>query len=311
MTRWFFSLPLLLLIIIHPIATSSEGSVKEQIENITADPNGMINSSHYVASNESHYGLMLPFLKEVGGVYIGIATDQNFLLIPKLKSEYVIMMDLDQWVVDMHRIYQHLFRTRNDPSTFIQFFHERYQSRSLKELKETFTDADEQKRVIAVFRRYRERLYSRLVSEKNRIKRFNATSFLDTQEHYDYMVDLCKNNRFIFIRGDLTGDQSMTQIASILNQHNLKVGAIALSNAEQYFDFTASYRRNMLGFQYLEDAVIIRTNRKNPQNRYEYYLQDANDFLSWLQLESNTNVQGLLKDKTVLHDPRIYQLGAP
>ena len=125
------------------------------------------------------------------------------------------------------------------------------------------------------------------------------------------MVKLCKENRFIAVRGNLVGDKSMTQMATILNKNNLKVGAISLSNAEQYFDFTTAFRRNMSGFSYLDKGIIVRTNRENKYNRYEYYLQSSTDFLAWLKIDSAKDVQALLKTKKDINKKRVYQLSGP
>ena len=66
--------------------------------------------THYITSNERHHAATLPYIDTQGGVFIGIGTDQNFELIPHLAPTHVVMIDFDQWVVDAHAIYAHLFK---------------------------------------------------------------------------------------------------------------------------------------------------------------------------------------------------------
>ena len=64
-----------------------------EIEKIEMDSYGDI--TQYIIAPENNQEQIIPFLKETGGVYIGLSTDQNFLLIPYLKPEYIILMDSD------------------------------------------------------------------------------------------------------------------------------------------------------------------------------------------------------------------------
>ena len=68
----------------------------------------------YVISNEWRHDVVFPKVAGLGGVYIGVATDQNFTMAAAARSELLVLMDYDSEVVNMHRIYSDLFQGLSD-----------------------------------------------------------------------------------------------------------------------------------------------------------------------------------------------------
>lgn len=302
-------LALLVLTVASPSSAEPPGAdgFIEAIESIRPDPSNALFKTHYVTSNERRHGLTVDLLRETGGVYIGVGTDQNFVAIPILKPTHVVMLDFDQWVVDTHRIYRHLFCTRETPEAFLAFFAPKSLPRAKRELVAAYEDPAVGKRVQKVYMRYREEIFGRLNAEKQRLTDDGVASYLTHQAPYDLLRQLCLEGRYVSLRGDLTGERSMVALAAALKRMNLKVGAVALSNAEQYFDYVQPFRRNMRALDYLDAAVILRTWRYK-RAHYEYYLQSASAFLEWLERPRAWSFSQLMKVRLPTSRERVYAL---
>jgi hypothetical protein len=297
-------LTLLLLTATGP-AHAGTPSFVETIEAIAPDPNSALFQTHYVTSNERHHGLTVDLLRETGGVFIGVGTDQNFIAIPTLKPTHVVMVDFDQWVVDTHRVYRHVFSTRATPEAFLAFFEPESRRRARRELAAAYPDPVTARRVQKVYLRYQEEIFGRLNAEKQRLTDDGADSYLTHQTPYDTLRRLCLDGRYVSLRGDLTGERSLVSLAAALKRMNLKVGAVALSNAEQYFDYSEPFRRNMQALDFLDSAVIIRTWRYK-RAHYEYYIQSASAFLEWLQRPRAWNFSRLIRARLETSRERVY-----
>ena len=301
------------LLLASPEGRGAPPSASPFIRTIAAiepDPDETLFKTHYLTSNERHHALTFDALHGAGGVFIGIGTDQNFLLIPRLRPTHVVMLDFDQWVADAHTIYRHLFITRETPQAFIDFFSPAQQRAAKRELDTLATSEAERAQLERIYARYREQIYTRLLEQRKRLHLHKAQGYLNHQADYDVLRDLARRGRYAALRGDLTGDASLTGLAAALRSMNLRVGTLSLSNAEQYFDYTAAFRRNMHALPYTSSALVLRTFRHKGR-RYDYYRQSAADFLPWLQSDRARNIRDLIAVARPLSHPLVHALPAP
>ena len=229
---------------------AEDAGFQAAINAIVPDPNETLFETHYVTSNERHHGSSLSYLGARGGVFIGIGTDQNFELIPKLRPSHVVMVDFDQWVVDAHWIYAHLFRTRATPRAFIAFFREEKIAAKRRELRKIARSPEQARTLDKIFMRYRQEILTRLLGARTRLLSQSGKGYLNNQEDYDAIRELVIRGRYAALRGDLTGKASLTSLATTLRAQGLKVGAVSFSNAEQYFSYTKQFQANMRAFDY-------------------------------------------------------------
>lgn len=89
-------------------------------ERIFGDP-----LEHFTVSNEYRHDLWFPCVRDRGGAYVGVASDQNYTLIAAARSEVAFLVDLDRQVVDLHRIYASLIAAAPDPAAFLALFEPR------------------------------------------------------------------------------------------------------------------------------------------------------------------------------------------
>ena len=130
-------------------------------------------------------------------------------------------------------------------------------------------------------------------------------TFLTDQEQYDFIRNLWAEGRVFPIRGDLTADTTMVDIANTLERLGLDLGLLYPSNAEQYFDFTPEFRRNIIVQPFDENSLLIRTRPMQilgyPEDEegerdgdYHYNIQGAKNFAQWMEMSRIRNSARLL-----------------
>jgi hypothetical protein len=298
-----------------PVRNLEQGGFEafmKDFNQIQTDEHRQLFYSHYYASNEPLHAIYVKELKPKGGVFIGVGTDQNFIAIPLLKSDVAIFVDFDQWIVDLHKLYNHLFISRKTAAEMIRFFAPKHKQKAVSEISRVFKNAALAARLRKVYIQSRPEVYRRLTGEVLRHKMLKTNeTYLTSHLHFDYMKKLAQNGRYISILGDLTRTGTFNALAKTLKQHNFKVGAIGLTNAEQYFKYGKTFRQNMMDLPWQEDGLVIRTYRKMPERYYEYFLQNWRDFKVWLERSATRDVTDLLKTRKKGSHHRLFTLQAP
>ena len=73
--------------------------------------------ARFVLSNEWRHDVMFSKLANLGGVFIGVATDQNYTMAAAAHAELLVTMDYDLEVVRVHRMYHALIGRPRRPGT--------------------------------------------------------------------------------------------------------------------------------------------------------------------------------------------------
>ena len=259
-------------------------------------PEKLVLDAHYWVSNEDFHDLYKPHIDGLGGVYLGVGTDQNYLLAAWARSPILLMMDFDEQIRNVHDIYGSIFRRTETPAQHLgawkdetkvaAWLAEDFEGERLAELQRTLSLS--RKSVLV-------RLRKVVADYKER----EVPTFMTDQEQYDFIRKLWLNGRVFSMRGDLTGDLTMVQIAKVMKDHQLTMGIIYLSNAEQYFDFTPTYRRNIIVQPFDEKSLILRTRPWDelgfPEGgKYHYNVQAGTNFAEWLRVHRVKNASRLL-----------------
>ena len=115
------------------------------------------------------------------------------------------------------------------------------------------------------------------------------TNYLASDERFDVIRTLHRENRIIPVVADLAGSSAILKIARELRARRLMVSCFYLSNVEFYLFGSArwsAYVRNMQGLPWMPNAVLVRSFSNNwrahPASTPGYYmttvLQRASDF---------------------------------
>ncbi len=273
--------------------------VKAALASIESDPapEELIRSSHYWVSNEDFHNLYKKHIDGHGGVWVGVATDQNYLMAAWAKSPVLIMMDFDLQIRNVHELYGIIFRRVETASELRKAWKNTEQMHTW--IEEDYKDKRKIKALKKTFKKSNASIRARLRYVVKVYKERKIPTFLTDETQFAYIRDLWRNGRVIAIRGDLTGDKTMLSISKALESVGLTVGLLYTSNAEQYFDFTPEYRRNVAALPSDEKSLVLRT-RPNPKlgvpegGEYHYNVQPLANLQQWLKVSRAKKVSWLL-----------------
>ena len=306
-----------------PALTSEQ---RAALTSVRADPapEEIIRNSHYWVSNEHNHQLWRDTIVDLGGALVGVGTDQNYLLAGWARSSLIILMDFDEKIPVIHEIYAFFFSISSTPEDFHRRWLRKYSDDSVDKLTAHFTalitpiaarEADNKglddakrekfiKRRVKRFVRTRVRIYKttrgllwrRLNRTKKKYQELKIPTFLSDQAEYDHIRSLWVGGRVLAIRGDLTADYTMLDISKALKALDTPLNVLYTSNAEQYFDLTPTYRRNIIASYWGERGVTLRTMAwgslgfYDEKEQYHYNIQPSANFVAWMRESRVKNI---------------------
>ena len=131
-------------------------------------PKRTTRSNHYVVSNERRHHLFHSAIKDKGGVFTGVGTDQLYIIASWMKPQILVPMDFDQYVVDLHEIYKVVFIAAKTPSAFMALFQPSQKSKLKGLIKTAYPDAKR-------YARYEQVLNFSLKTVASRFKRTSTS----------------------------------------------------------------------------------------------------------------------------------------
>lgn len=246
-------------------------------------PKELCLNAHFVISDEGAHYLFQPAIKDLQGIFIGVGTDQNYLMAGWARSEFLVLMDFDQVIVDLHKVYRAFFLSAKDIKEFIGLWTKEKDAIDL--LVKTYPS--EKKAVISAYKLSRGQVEGRLRSLQRRYKQKNVSTFLDDDQQYQHIVNLFKANRVLIIRGDLTGKKALSGIGRVAKQMGMPVRVLYLSNAEGYFRYSDAFRDNILNLPFDNKSIVLRTSGRGEKGsgdgHYHYFVQKALNFVEWVR----------------------------
>ena len=298
-------------------STPTPQPVKFELRLKSGDPskqNRGLLAEHYPASNERRIDLFWKVIDSLGGVYLGVGTDQNLSFAARAKSEYVILMDFDPEIVKVNRVHIHFLKNSENYPEFKKRWERKNKSDSLEFLKTSSPDEFEDLKIgleigfkpgIGVPERLSELDYMN--------KKFGLQTFSHRAEDYSYLRKLALENRIFAIHGDLTGSNVIQELSEILRKENLTINLMYTSNAEEYFRFPEGFRKNIKSLPISERSILIRTitagaksygfpeGEKFPDNfPFHYNFQKISNLKKWMDYPKDFNIPFLLGRRTDL-----------
>ncbi len=268
-------------------------------------PEKLTRDSHYWISDEQRHDLFKNSISNSGGVFVGLGTDQNYLMAAWAKPEVLVPLDFDQMVVSLHYVFRVIFLNAKDPETFTKMWSEENYSSTKALVQQAYSDKDPkfQKDVLQALKMGSKFVRRRLVRIVKTFGKVGVPTFLTDQSQYDYIVSLFRTNRVYPVRGDLTAKKTVKQVGDAARKCGLTIRTLYLSNAEQYFKFSDDYKQNMLSLPYDSQTKVIRTaGTKQPWTAdgvYDYIVQTGENFTAWIGHKKTFNVWTIVQARTV------------
>jgi hypothetical protein len=265
-------------------------AVRKAFEQLPQDPrpDELVRNSHYWVSNEFSHFLWRDEIEDKGGAYLGVGTDQNFLLAGWARSELLIVVDFDAAIVSLHRLYAVLFEEAETPDELVKLWSDDESGRVDALLEAEYGGSDELEGIKKAYKVGRASVFARLRGVKRRYAERNVPTFLSDQDEYDHIRTLWRNGRVFAVRGDYTADKTLVAVGKALHAADVELEVFYLSNVEQYIQYTPEFRRNMIGLPFADDSVVLRTLGWKgfgvvEGETYHYALQPGPNFIGWLK----------------------------
>jgi hypothetical protein len=240
-------------------------------------------NQHYVSSNERTLEAFYPRIRDLRGGYVGVGSDQAYLLIGWARSELAWLIDYDPVVVDIHAVYHALLAAADGPAAFRDLWRVEHKPAAIAAIAARYAPRDAKRREL-LYRRYRARIAKRLDAVIAGMTAANVPSFLTDQAQYTYVRDLVRNGRVRALVADLTQNVAVPQLAAAAEKLATPVRVVYFSNAEEYWNtLPAGFRGNVAALHVDDRSVVLRTLLTWEKNQdYRYNAQPARGYQQWL-----------------------------
>lgn len=264
---------------------------------------------HFTVSNEYRHDLWFPYLRGLGGAYVGVASDQNYTLMAVARSEVGYLLDLDRQVVRLHRVYMALIEASPGPEQFLARFDEHAAAGTRAVIEAGLSDMSRRERDAAqrfvADNRAALREYLGTVRASRRGEQ--GVTWLSDPELYAYIRQMVEGGRLRPINGNLAGKTAMATIAASARELGLAIKLLYLSNAEEYLFYTPEFVANVRALPAAADSVVLRTihdrfagweSSGDGDRRWNYQVQPLLDFQTRLAERKNTARTAMLERAT-------------
>jgi hypothetical protein len=297
-----------------PAEPKPAGDMAAVLAGIPADPppEHLSADVHFPTSNENQLHLWHAALKDRGGAFLGVGTDQVYQMAAWAKSDLIVAMDFDQVVVDLHWAYRAMFLAAKTPKEFLEL----WSAKKTKELDEILdkgiANEAQRKATKDAVSAYRRRIELRLHRERGDMELNKLKTFLDDQGQYDFIVQQITAGRWVAVRGDLTADKTVLGVGAALKQLGIPLRVYYPSNAERYWPYSQQYRDNMLSLPMDDKTIVLRTQgaaSKTNVDPYHYVVQSGPNFTLWMK-QPTPRVINMLVHKKATKVEHLYELDA-
>jgi len=253
---------------------------------------------HYLAGNEKTLQAFYPYIKGVGGGYVGVGSDQAYLLIGWARPEVAWFIDYDRDVVDIHEVYRLFFEHATTPAELLALFDEA-QKKHATDLILAAHEGERGEHLATLYRQNRGWIRRRLRGMSRRIAKAKVPTVFDDQETYDYVRSLLAAGRVRPLLANLLEDGGVKGVADAARRMDVPVRVLYLSNAEEYWKaYPQNFRDNVAALPFTDDATVLRTLLIWDINQdYRYNVQPARNFLEWLAKPYTGNVYDIVYDR--------------
>lgn len=236
----------------------------------------------YIKANEGRTHVYAPFIANVGGGYVGVASDQNYSLIAAARSEVAWLMDYDPRVVAQHKRLRALILRSETPAAFIARFAPEAQRESLALLDELYGGEADLGQIKAGYRATREDLALYYAAQLSAAPR-DAGDFgwLRNAEHYRYIRTLYEQGRIVPVGGDLMGERTLRSIAAAARALELPIRVVYLSNAPSAWggQIVPGFRDNLRGLPFDARSMVLQTSNAGGFRQSGYWHYNVADGL--------------------------------
>lgn len=252
-------------------------------------PDKLTNDVHYLVSNERRLDLLREDVAGNGGVYVGVGAAQNYLLAGWSAPSFMVLIDFDQDVVDLHTLHVAFLAHAGDGAEFEALWGEDAVPVATRLLAIAAPESTRRIRLQALYDRARPEVAASLAKTRKRFEELGVRSLLNDDSQYAAVATLARTGRIITKRGDFTQPGVVAEVAQALEHADARLGVLYLSNIEQYFMYGRGFRDNVAALPMDEDTTVVRTLPAKPAG-FEYITQRGDHMQAWLRRKNVRSV---------------------
>jgi hypothetical protein len=290
---------------------------RDALQRIRIDPKPkeLNQNSHFWVSDEKTHYLWKESVTDLGGIMVGVGTDQMYTMAAWAKPSVLILMDFDQAIVDLHHAYEVFFKSAKTIQELTALFQPKSERSTIKLLETELKDPEQRKRSVRAYKLSRQLLWARFRNSRTRYTRWKVASIFTDDAQYQWVRQMWATGRVYSVRGDLTAKQTLNDISAFAKSYGEPIRVLYVSNAEQYFPLRSGYQQNIEGLHIDDSSLILRTARFGPKKAadgaYHYLTQTIADFRRWYVFPDLTKPKMFIYRKPVMGKKGYSTLGGP
>jgi len=268
----------------------------------------------YVLPNEKHMWGWRRYVENLGGGYVGVASDQNYNLAALARSEWVWLMDYDPNVVRLHRVVRVALLESPTARDFAARFSPAAKTAMLDAIAKEYATSPELPLLKQFYLSYASRLSAYYEGALQPNPKDSAWGWLVHDDQYQWIRRLTQQGRIIPIGGDMLGKKTMRNIGEAARRLGIPIRIYYTSNAPLSWGgmLSRDYKDNVRALPMDEDSVVVATFNSGAFAQKDYWHYHVGSGLlqqERLALPGVTHVRHLVWDRIPTDDGDVTIVG--
>ncbi len=239
---------------------------------------------HYLSGDEANLHLFYPRVKDLGGAYAGVGSDQTYLFAGWMKPRFAFVTDYDPWIKWLHLSYAAFFDKAETIDEFLGYWTD---TRSGLKVVRAFYKDDEKnaRRARFVYGQGAHKARRRLKRLRKWSQENGIPTFVSDPAMYDYVRAMVRVGRIRPLVCNLLAKKCLVGLAEANRKLGVPLRVLYTSNAEQYWPYKKQFRANMQAQNFDEKSLVLRTlaSKRSANKDYHYNSQPGLNFQAWLK----------------------------
>ncbi|MFT4704971.1 MAG: hypothetical protein ACI81R_002679 [Bradymonadia bacterium] len=291
------------------------GSVEDDAPELLNATRPDLENRHYLTCDEVNLHTWYERVRNLGGGYAGVGSDQAYTFIGWMRPELAWLSDYDPWIRALHRSYHAFFQASEDIETFLSWWSDDTEDEAGAYLAEHYAEHPDLEMILLVYSEARYKISRRLRRYGRTLDRAGVPSFITDEETYQFVRSMVANGRVRPLISNLLDDEALRGIGEVGRELGVPLRVLYMSNAEDYWEYPDTFRENMRQLHFDEQSLILRSNATKSRNGdYRYNAQSSQNFVQWLNQPYVEDVEDIWVHESVRaedHIPSSYINEAP